>query len=99
MDDDEAMLTCDGIRAQIAGLNTVFEPTTFSAILNDQALVSRVSMAMGSMTIDDSACNVFEARVFLSVSAIAAGWSKGVTTDHLSRFGVSPMTTLPGLLR
>ncbi len=42
-DDDEAMLTCDGICAQIASLNTVFEPSIFSAMLNDQALISRVS--------------------------------------------------------
>ena len=82
-DDDEAMLTCDGICAQIASLNTVFEPSIFSAMLNDQALISRVSMAMGSMTVDDAACDVFEARVFSSVSAIAAGQSKGVTADHL----------------
>jgi hypothetical protein len=76
-------VTCDGIRAQIASLNTVFEPSIFSAMLNDQALISRVSMAMGSMTVDTAACNVFEARVFSSVSAIAAGRSKGVTADHL----------------
>ena len=68
-EDDEVMLTCDGIRAQIASLNTVFEPPIFSA----QALISKVSMAMGSMTVDDAACGVFEARVFSSVSAIAAG--------------------------
>jgi hypothetical protein len=77
------MLTCDGICAQIASLNKVFEPSIFSAVLIDQALISRVSMAMGSMTVDDAACDVFEARVFSSVSAIAAGRSKGVTVDHL----------------
>jgi hypothetical protein len=59
-DDDEAMLTCDGIRAQIASVNTVFEPSIFSAVLNDQALISRVSMAMGSMTVDDAACEVLK---------------------------------------
>ena len=82
-EDDEVMLTCDGIRAQIASLNTVFEPPIFSAVLIDQALISKVSMAMGSMTVDDAACGVFEARVFSSVSAIAAGRSKGVTAEHL----------------
>ena len=47
-------------------------------------LISKVSMAMGSMTVDDAACGVFEARVFSSdVSAIAAGRSKGVTAEHL----------------
>jgi hypothetical protein len=63
-EDDEVMLTCDGIRAQIASLNTVFKLSIFSAVLIDHALMSRVSMAMGSMTIDDAACKVFEARVF-----------------------------------
>ena len=82
-EDDKVMLTCDGIRAQIASLNTVFEPPIFSAVLIDQALISKVSMAMGSMTVDDAACGVFEARVFSSVSAIAAGRSKGVTAEHL----------------
>jgi len=40
-------------------------------------------MAMGSMTVDEAACEVFEARVFSSVSAIAAGRSKGVSAEHL----------------
>jgi len=83
LEDDEVMLTCDGIRAQIASLNTLFEPSIFSVVLIDQALISRVSMAMGSMTVDDAACEIFEARVFSSVSAIAAGRSKGVTVEHL----------------
>ena len=91
------LLTCDGIRAQIASLNTVFEPPIFSAVLIDQALISKVSMAMGSMTIDDAACGVFEARVFSSgVSAIAAGQSKGVTAEHLVHSAV-PHHSLKGV--
>ena len=85
-DDDVAMLTCDGIPAQIVSLNTVFEPSIFSAVLNDQALTLRVSMAMGSMTVDDAACKVFETMVSSSVSAIAAGGrSQGITADHLAK--------------
>ena len=61
-EDDEAMLTCDGICAQIASLNAVFEPSIFSAVLIDQALISRVSMAMGCMTVDDAACTVFDTK-------------------------------------
>jgi len=91
LDDDEMMLTCDGIRAQIASLNTVFEPSIFSAVLIDQALISRVSMAMGSMTVDDAAYKVFEARVFSSVSAIAAGRSTGVTAEHLMKIWAYPL--------
>jgi hypothetical protein len=89
-EDEEVMLTCDGICAQIASLNTVFEPSIFSAVLIDQALISRVSMAMGSMTAEDAACEIFEARVFSSVSAIAAGRSKGVTADHLVKIWCIP---------
>ena len=59
LEDDEVMLTCDGIHAQIASLNTLFEPSIFSVVLIDQALISRVSMAMGSMTVDDAACEIF----------------------------------------
>ena len=61
-EDDEATLSCDGIRIQLASLTTVYEPSIFSAVLDDQAFISRVSMAVGSMTVDDAACDVFEAR-------------------------------------
>ena len=31
--------------------------------MNDQALISKLAMAVGSTTIDDTACEVFEAMV------------------------------------
>ena len=34
-EDDEAKLTCDGIRAQLASLTSVFEPLLFSAVLDN----------------------------------------------------------------
>ena len=83
-DDDESLLACDGIRVQLASLSTVFEPSLFSAKLEDQAWISRVSMAVGSSTVDDGACEVFEARV-VQLSAISAGRSQGVTPEHLSK--------------
>ena len=53
LDDNEATLSCDGIRVQLASLTTVYETKIFSAVLDDQAYISRLSMAVGSTTIDD----------------------------------------------
>ncbi len=39
---------------------------------------------MGSTTVDDFACEVFESRAYC-VSAIAAGRSQGVTPEHISK--------------
>ena len=81
-DDDEALLACEGIHVQLTSLGTVFEPSLFSAVLEDQAWISRVSMAVGSSTVDDAVCDVFLARE-VQLSAISAGLSKGVTPEHL----------------
>jgi hypothetical protein len=91
-DDDVTMMTNDGIRAQVASISSVLEPSFFTAILEDQAMISKLSMAVGSTTIDDTACEIFEARVSdkvpiwdINASAISAGRSHGVTADHLSK--------------
>jgi hypothetical protein len=89
LDDDEAILSCDGICVQLASLSTVYEPLIFSAVLYDQAFISRLSMAVGSTTVNDAACEVFEARV-VQLSAISAGWSKGVTPELLSKIWSIP---------
>ena len=62
-DDDVAMMAIDGIRAQVASISSVLEQSVFSTTINDHALISKLSMAVGSTTIDDTACEVFEARV------------------------------------
>jgi hypothetical protein len=62
-DDDMAMMAGDGIRAQVASISSALEPSYFTAILDDQAMISKLSMAVGSTTFDDTACDVFEARV------------------------------------
>ena len=48
--------------------------------------MSRVSMAVGSVSIDDSACEIFEASfsaqldtAFAMIAAVSAGRSKGMT--------------------
>ncbi len=62
LEDNEATLSCDGICVQLASLSTVYEPLIFSAVLDDQAFILRVSMVVGSTTVNDAACEVFEAR-------------------------------------
>ena len=93
-DDNVAMLAGDGIRAQVASISSALDPSYFTAILDDQAMISKLAMAVGSTTFDDAACDVFEARVpvkatvpfwDINVSAISAGRSHGVTADHLSK--------------
>ncbi len=53
----------------------MYEPSIFSAVLDDQAFILRVSMAVVSTTVNDAACEVFEARV-VQLAAISAGRSK-----------------------
>ena len=89
-DDDEDRLYHDGIRAQLAGL-VANEPTLFEASITNRATISHLSMALGSTTIDDSACEVFESRAYnellsmADVSAISAGRSQGVTPEHIAK--------------
>ncbi len=89
MDDDEATLSCDGICVQLASLTTVNEPSIFSAVLDDQAYILQVSMAVGSTTVNDAACDVFEAMV-VQLSAISAGPLKGITPELLSKIWSLP---------
>jgi len=76
-------LSLDGIRAQVAGLSIVNEPNFFSASASDRATISHLCMALGSTTVNDAACSVFESRAYgellalADVSAIAAGQSQG----------------------
>ena len=46
-------------------------------------MISKVSMAVGSVTVDNTASEVFEARLTMFVSAVSAGWSKGVIVERL----------------
>jgi hypothetical protein len=89
--DDGNRLDHDGILAHLAGLNVMNEPSLFSASISDRATISHLRMALGSATVDDFACEVFESRAYYEllaladVSAIAAGRSRGVTPEHISK--------------
>ena len=90
-DDDDTRRNHDGIRARLAGMSGVNEPIDFSASTSDRATISHLYMAMGSTTIDDSVCEVFESRAYgellalADVSAITVGRSQGVTPEHLAK--------------
>jgi len=54
--------------------------------------MSHASMALGSVSIDDSGCDLFEANfssmldtAFATIAAVSAGKSKGISTEHLSK--------------
>ena len=85
--DDEAIKSNhDGICARLASINTSYEPRLFAAVIAERAHMSHVSMAAGSVSIDDSACEIFEASfsaeldtAFAMIAAVSAGRSKGMT--------------------
>ena len=59
--------------------------------------MSHVSMAVGSVSIDDSACNIFEASLsaqldtaFATIAAVSAGRSNGVNVEHLAKVWCIP---------
>ena len=59
--------------------------------------MSHVSMAAGSVSIDDSACDIFEANIsaqlvtaFATIAAVSAGRSKGVNAEHLAKVWCIP---------
>ncbi len=86
-DDDED----DDTRAQLASLSIVHELSLFLATISDRAIISHLSMALGSITIDNTLCEVFESmdtmtlRAQADVESVAAGRAQGVTPEHLSK--------------
>ena len=96
--DDEAIKSNhDGICARLASINTSYEPRLFAAVIAERAHMSHVSMAVGSVSIDDSACDIFEANLsvqlksaFATIAAVSAGRSKGVNAEHLAKVWCIP---------
>jgi hypothetical protein len=83
--DDLAQLNNDGICAQLAGLDGIL----FSGRLSECAHMSHVSMVMGSVSICNDPCAVFEAMLLLIATAFArlvsvtARKSSGVMAEQL----------------
>ncbi len=83
------------------------KPSFFLASTSNRATIYHLCMALGSTTVDDAVCTVFESRAYsellalADVSAIATGWSQGVTPEHISKIRHIPfdnaVTTLEGM--
>ena len=85
-DDEATKLNHDGIRSGLASIDISYEPRLFAAAIAERAHMPHVSMAAGSISIDDSACEIFEASfsaqldtAFAMIAAVSAGRSKGMT--------------------
>jgi hypothetical protein len=96
--DDEAIkLNHDGIRAGLASIDISYEPRLFAAVIAEQAHMSHVSISVGSISIDDSACDIFEANLsaqldtaFAMTAAVSAGRSKGVNAELFAKVWCIP---------
>ena len=95
--DEVIKLNHDGIRAGLASIDISYEPRLFAAAIAERAHMSHVSMAAGSVSIDESACDIFETNlsaqldtVFATIAAVSAGRSKGVNAEHLAKVWCIP---------
>ncbi len=96
-DDEQVKLNQDGIHAQLSSIDISHEPLIFLAAMSERAHMSHASMAMGRVSIDDSACDLFEANLsnmltmaFATIAAVLAGKSKGISAEHLSKVWIIP---------
>ncbi len=78
--------------SQLASLRQHCEPTLFAVSITERAHLSHVAMAMGSMTVDERSCDIFEstatakiAAAFATIAAVSAGRSKSVNAEHLAK--------------
>jgi hypothetical protein len=87
-----ARFDSDGIQAQLALLDI----RIFATGLMERAHISHALMAMGCVSIDNSPCEIFEelestlCNAFVSLAAVTAGCSGGVSAEHLSKIFCIP---------
>ncbi len=92
-DDEVVKLNHDGICAELASIDIFYEPTRmFATAISEHAQMPHVSMALGSVSIDDIACDIFMKNAsamlttaFATIAAVSAGRSKGVNAEHLAK--------------
>jgi hypothetical protein len=96
-DDEVAKLNHDGICAKLASIDISYKPRMFAAAISKCAHMSQVSMALGSVSVDDTACGIFMENAsamlttaFATIAAVSAGRSKGVNTEHLAKVWCIP---------
>jgi hypothetical protein len=91
-DDKLSRLASDSIRLQLASLDVGI----FANDIMERAHISHASMAMGSVSINDNACTIFEkieyniCDVSASIAAVTARLSGGVNAEHLSKIFCIP---------
>ncbi len=87
----------DGICAELASIEISYEPRMFTTAISERAHMSHVSMALGSVSIDDTACDIFMENAslmlttaFATIAAVSVGRSKGVNAKHLAKVWCIP---------
>jgi hypothetical protein len=99
--DEVARLDLDRIQAQLALLSI----RIFATGLMEWAHISHASMAMGSVSINDSPCEIFEGlestlcNDFVSLAAVTAGCSGELVLKISPKYFVFPMMMLQGHCR
>jgi hypothetical protein len=95
--DEVAKLNHDGICAKLASINISYKPRMFAAAISECAHTSHVSMALGSVSINDTACGIFMENAsailttaFATIAAVSVGRSKGVNAEHLAKVWCLP---------
>jgi hypothetical protein len=95
--DEVVKLNHDGICAELASIDISYEPRMFAAAISEHAHMSHVSMALGSVSIDDTACDIFMENAsallttaFATIAAVSAGRSMGVNIEHLAKVWCIP---------
>ncbi len=95
--DEVVKLDAPQICVQLASLGGSYKPHCFATQVTKNAHVSHAAMAFGSVSKDDNACEIFEARVsemlataFATIQAVFARRSKGVSAEHLSKVWCIP---------
>jgi len=95
--DEVVKLDAPQICVKLASLGGSYKPHCFATQVTENAHVSHAAMAFGSVSKDDNACEIFEARVlemlataFATIQAVSAVRSKGVSAEHLSKVWCIP---------
>jgi hypothetical protein len=95
--DEVVKLNTPKICIQLASLGVNYEPHCFATQVTENARVSHAAMAFGSVSMDDTACDIFEeqlseilATAIATIHAVSAGRSKGVSAEHLAKVWCIP---------
>jgi hypothetical protein len=89
-DNEVALLNHDGI-------HVAHNPVLFASSITECTHASHAAMVMGSTAIDDSGCELFLESAssqfesaFSTLAAVTAGWSRGVSAEHLAKVWMIP---------